>query len=63
MASTQMLTATDKIPARLGGKLPESSPVLDLLCSACGLPLVEPRQNSDCGCRLCAQCYSILKQR
>ena len=57
----------DCIPIGLGSKLvPDleaSSLLLDLLCSVCGLPLVEPRQTTDCGCRVCVQCYFTLKKR
>ena len=53
----------DSVPEHLGGKVAEASLLSDLLCSACSLPLVEPRQTSDCGCRLCVQCYSTLKER
>ena len=57
------VVAINRRPTRLGDKLSEASPLLDLLCSVCGLPLQEPQQTSDCGCRLCAHCYSALRDR
>ena len=63
MASNRITDNIEKAPERLGGKVPEASSVVDLLCSTCGLPLVEPQQTIDCGCRLYVQCYSVLKDR
>ena len=58
-----MTKRIDEAPIRLGDKVPGCSLIVELLCSTCGLPLVEPRQTIDCGCRLCSKCFSVLNER
>ena len=50
-------------PKLLGGKISEDSPLVDLLCSKCRLPVTDARQTIDCGCRLCGHCYTVLDDR
>ena len=59
MASS-MSSTTDIVPHLLGDKLPGT--LSTLLCSQCNLPLIESRQAS-CGCRICGNCFSSLKER
>ena len=58
------ITMQDSIaPKLLGGKISEDSPLVDLLCSKCRLPVTDARQTIDCGCRLCGHCYTVLDDR
>ncbi len=60
MAGNRNPVTINRIPKYLGGKISDASPVADLLCSQCGLPVVDTRQTIDCGCRQCGPCYTIL---
>ena len=51
-----------EVPEQLGYKIPVTSSAIDLLCSECGLPVVDTRQAS-CGCRLCGTSYNLFIDR